>query len=31
MIPRAGQWQVQVSLRLSAFENPVSVLSLRVP
>lgn len=30
VLPRAGRWEVQVSLRLSAFENPVVVLPLTV-
>ena len=31
VIPTEGTWQVQVSLRLDEFENPVTSLSFRIP
>ena len=31
LLPRGGVWTLQVSLRLSRFENPVAVLDLVVP
>ena len=31
LIPTNGSYRVQVSLRLTEFENPVAVLSFRVP
>jgi copper transport protein len=31
VVPRAGEWEVQVSLRLSRFENPVTTVRLSVP
>jgi copper transport protein len=30
VVPRAGEWEVQVSIRLSRFENPVTTVRLRV-
>lgn len=30
VVPRAGEWEVQVSLRLSRFESPVTTVRLRV-
>lgn len=30
VVPRAGQWEVQVSIRLSRFENPVTTVRLSV-
>ena len=31
VLPTAGTWRVQVSLRVDEFENPVTSLSFRVP
>jgi copper transport protein len=31
VLPTAGSWRVQVSLRIEEFENPVASLSFRVP
>ena len=31
VLPTAGTWRVQVSLRIDEFENPVASLSFRVP
>ena len=31
VLPTAGTWRVQVSLRVDEFENPVASLSFRVP
>ena len=31
VLPTAGSWQVQVSLRIDEFENPVATLGFRVP
>jgi copper transport protein len=31
MLPTAGRWVVQVSLRVSEFENPVAAVTFRVP
>jgi len=31
VLPTAGNWRVQVSLRIDEFENPVASLSFRVP
>ena len=28
VVPRAGEWEVQVSIRLSRFENPVTTVRL---
>ena len=30
VVPRPGEWEVQVSIRLSRFENPVTTVRLRV-
>ena len=30
VVPRAGEWEVQVGLALSRFENPVTTVRLRV-
>ncbi len=30
VVPRAGEWEVQVSIRLSRFENPVTTIRLTV-
>ena len=30
VVPRAGEWEVQVSIRLSRFENPVTTVRLSV-
>ncbi len=31
VVPRAGEWEVQVSIRLSRFENPVTTVRVTVP
>ena len=31
VVPRPGAWEVQVSIRLSRFENPVTTVTLTVP
>ena len=30
VLPRAGEWEVQVSIRLSRFDNPVTTVRLTV-
>jgi copper transport protein len=30
VVPRPGEWEVQVSIRLSRFENPVTTVTLTV-
>jgi len=31
VIPTSGRWEIQISLRLSKFENPVATLAFEVP